>query len=344
MRNLALEKQARKEIPKLLQEMLGGRVEEHRMDAGPDFLYKFGDYSFLIEFKGAGTLPLVHTAIRQLLEYSSFSKNIIRIVAVPYMGNSARDLCHQNQISWMDLSGNAEIQGPSLLIRVEGKPNLFKAAGRPKNVFAPKSSRITRFLLVNYDKSITRRELALRTGLNESFVGRVVRELAGQNLITEDSEGKVTVMNPDILLDTWQNEYDFRKHRILKGFVPHRSGEAALFDISKKFEASGVSYAATGLAGAWLLSHFATFRLVTFYLKEFPDREQLRVIGFTEQPSGNVWLVFPNDDGVFTDMSTRDQVSCAHPIQIYLDLKGLPERSSEAATTIRSEYLRWNNA
>jgi len=32
---------------------------------------------------------------------------------------------------------------------------------------------------------------------------------------------------------------------------------------------------------------------------------------------------------------------CVHPVQVYLDLKGHPERAKEAASMVRQERLKW---
>lgn len=55
-------------------------------------------------------------------------------------------------LSWLDLSGNADIHAPGLRIFVEGKPNRFASAGRPSTVFSPKAVRITRLMLVDPDR------------------------------------------------------------------------------------------------------------------------------------------------------------------------------------------------
>ena len=59
------------------------------------------------------------------------------------------------------------------------------------------------------------------------------------------------------------------------------------------------------------------------------------------QPKGeNVWLVVPNDEGVFHGAAEREGICCVHPVQVYLDLKNHPERSEEAAAQLRLKILR----
>jgi hypothetical protein len=52
-----------------------------------------------------------------------------------------------------------------------------------------------------------------------------------------------------------------------------------------------------------------------------------------------VWLVVPGDEAVFMGARVESGFSCAHPLQVYLDLKGHPERASEAAEVVRRRYL-----
>jgi hypothetical protein len=106
--------------------------------------------------------------------------------------------------------------------------------------------------------------------------------------------------------------------------------------VSAQLKQRKVEHAATGLAGAWLCSGFAGFRLVAMYAAELPGPEDRHAMGFRETESGeNIWLVQPNDAGVFHGGSEREGIACAHPVQIYLDLKHHPERSAEAAEELR---------
>jgi len=51
--------------------------------------------------------------------------------------------------------------------------------------------------------------------------------------------------------------------------------------------------------------------------------------------------VVPNDAGVFHGSVEKDGIRCVHPVQAYIDLKGHPERASEAAERLRNDFLNW---
>jgi hypothetical protein len=346
--NRALEEQALTQVPEMLAHWLDvelAQVHREREKKDIDLLVRVGTHRFAIEWKSAGTIAVINAAIRQLKGYAqTLPGGVVPVIAVPFMGPAGRELCKEQGISWLDLSGNAHVVAPGLRIHVVGNTNKFKQLGRPKNLFAPKSSRIIRQLLLKPSNSFSQRELANETRVNEALVSRVVRELEAKALIIRDEAGAVKPKDPELLLDAWHEAYSFRKHQIIEGFIAERSSDAILQGLSKAFKKSGVNYAATGLAGAWLLTHFANFRIVTFYLKSRPSKELLQQVRFKEQDlGGNVWLVVPNDEDVFTGSSEREGIVSTHPLQVYLDLKGHPERAKEAAEAVRKEYLRWTN-
>ncbi len=92
------------------------------------------------------------------------------------------------------------------------------------------------------------------------------------------------------------------------------------------------------------MTHFAAFRIATFFLAESPSKELREKLGFREDARGaNLWLVLPNDAGVFHGAEVRDGLRCVHPVQAYVDFKAHPERAKEAAERLRSELLSWRH-
>lgn len=310
---------------------------------GPDFHVQAAGRHFLVECKSSSARASLLIARQQIMEFSSFfPKEAIPLIVVLYMGKTGIDFCRDNDLSWVDLSGNAHIKAPGLLIHVEGRPNIFKKRGRPANVFAPKSARIARRLLIQPEISYHQRELSQITGLDEGHTSKIVRSLEELNLIQRDEDGAVKPADPDHLLDAWLDSYDFSKHQIIKGHIAARSGEELLQQITRNLTGQKVNYAVTGLAGAWQYTQFAKFRLATLYLTDLPDKKLFDRLRFREDDFGaNTWLVIPNDIGVFDGKVEKDNVACVHPVQVYLDLKDQPERSKEAAEQLRHEYLRW---
>lgn len=343
---LSFENMVGVKLPKFIGEFLGINPRKISIiHTGPkyssDFVLKAGEHRFLVGIRKSvsrATLLLISAELAR--EAAELKDRVIPLLVVPHMPESGQDICDKASISWIDLSGNANVRAEGLVIRVEGRPNVFKKAGRPANVFAPKSSRIARRLISRLGANYNQRQLSQAAGLDEGFTSRIVRRLEKDGLVVRDESGLLRARDADLLLDTWREAYDFGKHDILKGHIPARSGEELLRRIADILDREKIEYAATGLSAAWLLTRFAGFRISTIFFSEPPDEDLLRKLGFLEEERGsNAWLVVPDDESVFWGADRRENIRCVHPLQIYLDLKGHPERATEAAAKLREEYL-----
>jgi len=344
----SFEKQVVSEAPALLARLL--EMPEDLVElrpgakgSGPDFVISAGEHTFHVESKSSSARAPLILALSKLRERrGDRKKDVIPLLVVPYMGETGRRLCEEHELAWLDLSGNAHIKAPGLLIIVEGKPNRFKSAGRPANIFAPKSSRIVRQFLIQPDRALNQRELSQAADLGEGYTSRIIRRFEETGLIVRDDKGLLKPKDPAQLLDAWYEAYDFVRHRIIKGHVAARPGEELLQKTAGLLEKHAPGHAATGLGAAWLYSHFANFRLATFYLPNAPQNELFNALGLREDEKGaNTWLVVPNDEGVFHGSEVREGIRCVHAVQVYLDLKDHPERSTEAASRLRQDYLKW---
>lgn len=176
--------------------------------------------------------------------------------------------------------------------------------------------------------------------MGEGYTSRIVAKLEVDGLILRESDGEVRVRDPDLLLEAWREDYDFFQHEIVRGHVAARSGGVLLDRLADKLSDERVEHAATGLAAAWLLDRFAEFRIVSLYVQEPPPQHMLEDLGFRRNaPGENVWFVVPNDEGVFHGAGIQDGVRCAHPVQVFLDLKAHPERADEAASWLRPKLF-----
>ncbi|MBW2700220.1 MAG: hypothetical protein JRF33_05330 [Deltaproteobacteria bacterium] len=341
------EQQAMHQVAERLAELVNVDQSQIRFETSHDVphadgIIEIGPFTFVVDWKGEGLAGPVAMGIEQVRRYAKKIDGAVPLVAVPYMGDAGRKRCAGADIAWLDLSGNARIFAPGLRILVEGKPNQYKKRGRPSSVFAPKSSRIARWLLMHPAEFVSQREIATATDTDEGYTSRIVGKLDQDGLIVRNTNGAIKPRDPDLLLDAWREAYTFSRHHIIRGHVAARTGDLLLRKLADALDHLSTDFAATGLAAAWLLDQFAGFRTTALYLAEEPSPKLLESLSFREEDRGaNVWLVVPNDEGVFHGAVKNDGIRCVHPVQVYLDLGAHPERASEAAQRLRAAHLNW---
>ncbi|MCC6805778.1 MAG: hypothetical protein IT381_00010 [Deltaproteobacteria bacterium] len=313
---------------------------------GAAALLHWDQHTFVVELlKAASPGTISEHGNRLAAAAKRAGKKAIPLLGVAYMTEAGRRLCAAAHLSWFDLSGNSRIIAPGLRVIVDGRPNRFRGRGRPASIFAPKSARVVRWLLEHSAKPLTQRQIAHATEMTEGFVSRIVSRLLQESYVVRETSGALRLKNSDVLLDAWCDEYDFSKHTILHGHVAARSGDALVRFVSDTLSSSSVEYAATGLAAAWQMNHFASFRTATFFLSSQPSDELRTALSFRDDPRGaNLWLVVPNDRGVLHGATDYDGVRCVHPVQAYIDLKAHPERAPEAADRLRKDLFAGGRA
>ncbi len=315
--------------------------------SAPDALLRAGGTVFVLECRVATSTAALYQAIRTVKAHGSrtralgFAAEVVPVLAVPFMGPTGRTLCDEESCSWLDLSGNANIRAPGLLVKIEGNPNRFKRRGRPASAFSPMASRITRVLLMYPTVDFSQRQLAQRTGIDEGYVSRIVRNLVDQGLVGK--HGKlIRVPDPDLLLRAWLDDYDFGKHRRIAGHIPARDGDELIRRLADALahQPHGPTYAATGLAAAWCMGRYAAFRSASVYVHHEDALDDLRDLSFRRTDRGaNVWLLVPTDSGVFQGVATKDGVHCVAPVQVYLDLHAHSERARDVALEVRRHHF-----
>lgn len=311
-------------------------------DAGWDVVFEGAGFTFLTEYKRRAGVDAVGAALRRIAGWVSGEQRYIPLLVVPFMGEVGKALCKQAGVSWLDLSGNARIVTPRLRISIEGRPNRYARRGRPSDPFAPKASRITRMLLMDPGAMIPQREVVSRTGLDKGFVSRTLKRLEAAGFVERFEGSTIRVSDPATLLSAWRASYDFERHQIIKAVVAARSGPDLLQRAVSRLRETPLRFAATGLAAAWVYEPFSTYRTATVYVDQLPSTGMMKLLGAREMASGaNLWLVVPNDTGVFAGSRRVDGIEVVSPLQAYLDLAAQPERAEEAAEELRRAHLSW---
>lgn len=307
----------------------------------PDLVLDTGWIKLVVVWRATSGAANILLAIRQLARH--WPTRTVPVLVVPYMGATGAELCRQQGVSWFDLSGNADLKGPGLTIRFQGNANQHPRRGRPASVFAPRSVRVARLLIQNPEQVFSQKEMADRTGLDAGFVSRIVRGLEESGLVKREGR-KIQAGGRSDLLMAWRDAADFSANRIITGRLDHLANENEFVAIYRKvmealrdYEAD---YLATGLGAVHLLTGFSEFNHGVFYLREEPGAALRDSLPFQETAGeGNIWLVVPKDDGVFEGAVDGDGFRCAHPAQVFVDLKDMPGPVEKAGQMLRERAM-----
>lgn len=342
---ISIEREALHRLPALLADLLDEDQVELLQDPAQD---RKTDFSFadsrgrrwLIEIKRSSGPGHVVDAARQLQRFAAEADpggEAIPLLVVPYMSNAGARAAEDEGVNWVDMSGNASIRAENLYVIVQGRPNAYPPTGRPSSPFAPKSARITRVLLLEPARWWRQKDLVEATSLDNGTVSRVVRRL-DEELLLEHRGRELRPRDPARLLDAWAEDYRFDRHDIVPVHVSGSGMEVARA-LAERLDAADVHHAFTGLAAAWAIDRFASFRLTTVYVEGDP-RDAADALSVRRSPRGaNAQLIGPDDVGVFTGERAWEGLNCVSPVQVYLDLLNLPERADEAARHLRAEHL-----
>ena len=339
-----LERQAIHELPARIGAWLGMPVQAEpnvrRAKTQFDLVVRTPTAVFVFEVKGRDDLATLERAYQQLQTYAEFDAMAVPVLVVPFMGPTGRAWADDRGLAWLDLSGNADIQAPGVRVLIQGKPNLFATPGRPSTAFSPKGARIARVLLADPSRAWRQVEITRETGLSAGYVSKVVGRLLDDGLLERREDGTVRSPETSLLLNAWAQHYDFGKHEVLRYHMVGRTGPKVLQALAERLGgADHLTWAATGLAAAWVQDGFADFRLVSAFVSRPPVEGEIPGLRPVDK-GANVWLIVPNDEGVLYGAAEYKQVPCVLPVQTWLDLAGHPERSEEAADHLQASRLR----
>src|SRR6185295_11440075 len=96
--NRALEEQALTQIPEMLANWLDIEPLQvhHERQKKIDLLVRARGQRFAIEWKSAGTIAVINSAIEQLKGYiQELHGSVTPVIAVPFMGPAGRELCQE---------------------------------------------------------------------------------------------------------------------------------------------------------------------------------------------------------------------------------------------------------
>lgn len=320
----------------------------HSNDAGIDYLVQIksplGLHILACETKMDGQPRFVRSAIRNLHAYMYGRKDIMTpLVIAPYLSPTSRELCHKNDIAYLDLEGNARIQFGGIYInhQVPGKPASEKR--ELQSIFSPKSAQVLKLMLNDRHRAWRVAELAAEGHVSLGHVSNVRQKLLAREWAVIDDEGLI-LSRPESLLDEWKASYKPPPGKILEFYTPLHGNmlETRLKMLLGHDEKSGYAVLASFSAAQWLAPYGRT-GVHYFYADKKGIQKLKEDLNLSAVTKGaNVQITIPDHPGVFLDSIEPASGICTTGIvQTYLDLFSQGERGQESAEHLRKMRMDW---
>lgn len=261
------------------------------------------------------------------------------LLVVPELSARLLDLCRKKRLAAIDLNGRAYIRLTGIFVDRRPLPGRdFRFLLEPRNVFDGISARIIRTLLTDRDRTWTQKELLARTHASSGFASRIVQHLVSQAFLEKTSPREFRLRDALALLDAWVKADDLPRRTATTRYT---ALGATPLDTARQLKEwanqQSVHIAFTQWVAAWLRHPYTEPVVATAYVARLPEAATLQHLGLRPvTEAGKVWLHVPDDEGVFLETQTRQDLPLASDAQIYLDLQKTGLRGPEQAEALRN--------
>jgi hypothetical protein len=324
-----------------------GRSNPPKVDALIELRWEKKTFRFAVECRAVSTPKEIAAAAENAKQNSSPPRSF-PMVFVPYLPESQLRLLQEQQVSGIDLSGNALIMVPGeILVFRTGAPNNFRRAGVIKNVYRKNSSIVPRvFLLKPQYDSITEvmDEIKSRGGsITQATISKVCSNL-DQDLVIERTKGQLPrtrslrLIQPDTLLELLADNYappSINQRLTAKTTLTPDQFCRRLTECGRE---AATKVALTGSSSVGQYAVMAREPIQSFYCSNLASL--LKRLGPDLEETSrfpNIELVETDEDFVYFD--TRDNLA-ASPVQTYLELMQGDKREQETAEQLRKAILQ----
>jgi len=310
---------------------------------GPDLLFVIEvsgsqQRQMVVEAKNNGQPRVAREAVGQLLRYREVLPEAYGVFVAPYISSEAAAICTDEDVGYIDLSGNCRICFDSVYIERAGRPNKFARKQDLRSLYSPKAERVLRVLLMNPGKSWKMQSLADEAEVSLGQASNVKKLLGDREWIRATPKGFVFEAFERLLAE-WSDNYSFRKNKVKDFYSLEKIPEieAALAEVCGR---RNIKYALTGFSGAARLAPMVRYTRSFAYVAEV-TQDLISAMDLQEVSSGsNLSLLIPYDEGVFYGRQKVEGIQIAAPIQVYLDVISYSGRGEEAAEALLREVIR----
>ncbi|MBI4593670.1 MAG: hypothetical protein HY728_05595 [Candidatus Rokubacteria bacterium] len=309
-----------------------------------DLLLKFrlGDqeHALVVEVCSLGQPRQIRAAVTRLAEVRRELPAASAMATAVYIAPQSARILRNNNLGYLDLSGNCYLAFDNVLIEKEGKRNVRPSTRPLRSLYAPRATRVVRVLLAEPGGAWRLEELAKAAGVSLGHSHNVVKRLEELAWVERDNHQRIRLSKPADLLEGWGESYTYRANEILSYSGPERVSRRFMAEVARAAEAAGRRYAFTLNAGASLVAARLRTPAIHCYLEGDPA-PIVGALGLrpVTEVDGTLHLLVPYDPGVFSGVLEKGGLKVVCLPQLYVDLLHYERKGLEQAEHLRREAM-----
>ncbi len=266
------------------------------------------------------------------------------LLVAPYIGPRVQELLTEENVSYVDLTGNARVSldYPGVFIETRGASRDPRSAKPRSGIRGAKAGAVVR-VLADVAPPYSGAEIARVANVNEGYLSRILETLTDEGLIDRESFGPVTRVDWAAILRRRARSLDLFRPTGTFRYVA-REGTRALLDALRNRPPLNRPPTITGSFAAARLAPVAAPALLVAYTTNPRDLESELELLPAESGADTI-LIRPDNEVAFARSKPDGGIAWAAPSQVAIDcLAGSGRMPSEGEALIewmRQEEGRW---
>jgi hypothetical protein len=257
------------------------------------------------------------------------------LLVAPYIGPRAQELLIEENLSYLDLTGNTRISldYPGIFIETQGATQNPRFTKPRAAIRGAKAGAVVR-LLVDAAPPYTGAEIARSANVNEGYLSRILDTLVDEGLIHRERSGPVTQVDWPALLRRRSQALDLFRPAGTNRYVARQGTSALLERLHSRPAYDRRLPTVTGSFAAARLAPVAAPALLVLYTMS--PRELASELDLLSAEAGaDTVFIRPDNDGAFLRAQRDGGIAWAAPSQIAIDcLAGTGRMPSEGEALV----------
>ena len=298
------------------------------------------EQTMVVDVTPLGQPRQIRAAVTKLADARRALPAAYPVAASVYIGPQSARILKDNNLGFVDLSGNTYLAFEHVLIDRAGKRNVRPSTRPLRSLFAPRATRVVRALLADPGRAWRLEELGRAAEVSLGHSHNVVKRLEDLRWLERDGAQRIQLTKLADLLEGWVESYTYRSSEMASYFVPERVTRRLMADLARRAVAESRRYAFTLGAGVSLVAPPVRLGAVHCYLEGDPA-PIAAALGLhpAGEADGALHLLSPYDPGVFYGLLDKAGLKVVCLPQLYADLMHWDRRGPEQAEHLRREAM-----